>query len=239
MPASEPGGQLFHRRSSVYRLLAPAARAARAVVDGPRPRHHQQPRRHSAARRIVAGRLPPRLREDLLHDVLRIRLIVEYSEHQGVDRARVAIVQRRRAVAVAGCQPAEAVAVLGLGFRGVGPNAAMAASSHIICLYARRAGGWRQDTQWRARAAQVGQGVLPPRAEPATAGCLLPPLFREALQGLEPARHRRRRSGAALEEDLLCLEPLAVEPLVRVPILTDGAAVDRDARRTSRARASS
>src|SRR5258705_10127502 len=65
------------------------------TIDGSAPGQRQQPCRNPSSVRVVALRLLPCLRKNLLHDVLGLALTAEDSEGQRVHRTSMAVIKTR------------------------------------------------------------------------------------------------------------------------------------------------
>ena len=91
----------------VVGVVAACSVAPAQAIDGPRPRHHQQPGGHGAARVVVAGGGAPRLREDLLGDVFGVFRTPHDPQGQGIDGRGVAIVDVGQRCLIARRHPLE------------------------------------------------------------------------------------------------------------------------------------
>ena len=70
-------------------------------VDCATPRQDQQPGHDGAARGVIACRVPPCLREHVLHNLFSIRLFPKDAEGQREDGAAVPIIELRESGAIA------------------------------------------------------------------------------------------------------------------------------------------
>ena len=94
--------------SPIVGRARPDASVGPQPIDRTAPRQRQQPRPDRPARRAVACRLAPRLREHVLHDVFGFGRVAENPQRQRIDRPGVTVIKLRHGITVAPAMRASA-----------------------------------------------------------------------------------------------------------------------------------